>query len=113
MECEARILEQGIEAPALDRRRIEPGKRVRGDQQEGVETEREGGLRAERGDQGSLPRPPRQERDEGAGDRQHGHPHQHRTFVVSPCAGDLVDERLGAVAILEYQSDRQIGSGED
>ena len=40
MEGEAGVLEQRVEAPALDRRRVEPRERVRGEQQEGVEAER-------------------------------------------------------------------------
>ena len=112
MEGQAGVLEQGIEPPALDRRRAQPRERVRGDQQEGVEAERQRGLRPERGDQRALAGPPRHQRDHRPCDRQHRHPQQHRPFVIPPRARDLVDERLGAVAVLIDQRDRQIGARE-
>ena len=47
-----------------------------------------------------------------AGDGEHGHPQQHRAFVVPPGAGEFVEQGLGAVAVRGDQRDRQIGAQE-
>ena len=54
MEGQAGVLQQRVEAPALQRRRIEPRERVGGDQQERVEAERQRRLRSKRRDQRPL-----------------------------------------------------------
>ena len=54
MEGEARVLEQRVEAVALDRHRAEAGERVGGEEQEGVEAEPDRRLRGQRRDQRVL-----------------------------------------------------------
>ncbi len=112
MEGEAGVLEQGVESPALEGRGAEPCERVGGDQQERIEAERQRRLGAERREQGAPARPPRQQRIGSSRRRQHRHPQQHRALVIPPRSRHLVDERLGAVAVLEHQCDRQIGPRE-
>ena len=44
----------------------------------------------------------------GAEQSQDQHPQQHRAFVVSPCAGELVEQRHLRMGILEDVEDREI-----
>ena len=60
MEGEAGVLQQGVEPPALRRRRIEPCEGIGREQQEGVETKRQRRLRAQRGDQRAAGQPARE-----------------------------------------------------
>ena len=89
MEGEAGVLEQRIEAVALDRDRAQPLERVRGEQQEGVEAEADRGLRGEGRDQGPLAQPALEQGDRGAGDGEHRHPEQHRAFVIPQAPANL------------------------
>ena len=49
-----------------------------------------------------------EQRHRRAAQRQHEHPQQHRAFVVAPDAGDLVEQRLVGVAVLDDVDDREI-----
>ena len=113
VEGQARVLQQRVEAPALRRRRVEPRERVRGEQQEGVEAEAQRRLRAEAGDQHLLADAPLEQGQGRARQRQHRHPQQHRAFVISPRAGELVEPGLGAVAVGGDQCDAEVGAQED
>ena len=83
-------------------------ERVRGEQDEQIEgaghpglhrqhmgAQRQRQIVAERGDQ-------------AAEQRQDRHPEQHRSFVVTPDAGDLVDQRFQRMRILEHVGDGEI-----
>ena len=49
-----------------------------------------------------------EQRDRGAEQRQDQHPEHHRALVVAPDAGDLVEQRLGRVAVLDDIEHREI-----
>ena len=49
-----------------------------------------------------------EDRHGGAEDGEDEHPQQHRAFVVSPHAGNLVDQRLGRMGILGHVEHREI-----
>ena len=113
MEGQAGVLQKGIEAPALRCRRIEPGERVGSEQQERVETEGKCRLRPESGNERPARQPVRQCRKRRSRQTEHSDPQEHRALVVPPGRCDLVDERLGAVAVLRHKRDGQIGPSED
>ena len=50
-----------------------------------------------------------EQRDHRAEQREDQHPQQHRAFVVPPHAGDLVEQRLRRMRILEHVGDREVG----
>ena len=113
MHRQADVLQQRVEPQPLGRRRIEPLERVRGHQQEGVESQAHEGLRGERRQQGLFRQAPLHQRDEAAGQRHHRDPQQHRAFVVAPGTGDLKDQRLFRMGILRHQRHRKIGPREE
>ena len=112
VEGQAGVLEQGVQPPALDRRRVEPRERVRGEQQEGVEAEPDGGLGAKCSDQHRFAKSLAEQRDPRSRGGQHADPQQHRALVIAPCAREFVNPRLGAVAVGRDQCDRQVGAQE-
>ena len=112
MEGEAGILEQRVKSPAHERRWVEPLERVGGEQKEGEETQRKRGLRGEAEAQRALVDVAFEQSDNRPGNRQHGHPQQHRAFVIAPCPGELVQPRLGGVAVLGDQQHTQVGAQE-
>ena len=119
MEGQTRVLQQRVEPAALRRSaddqrvaKIEALKRVRGDQQEGVETKCQRRLGAERGHQRPRLGPPRQDSKQRACHGQYRYPQEHRAFVVPPRPGQLVDERLGHVAVVEHEQDGKVRARE-
>ena len=103
MEGQAGVLEQRVEAPALERRRDRAAR---------TGSRRAAGRRRSRAPARacapsaaisvrSARSAARTAPATAPGERQHRDPQQHRAFVVPPRAGDLVDERLGAVAVVE------------
>ena len=71
MECETGVLEQWVESATVDRRRVEPLKRIGGDQEESEEAERQGGLRAQGSTKRSVVEPAFQQRNHRSGQGQH------------------------------------------
>ena len=113
MEGQARVLEQRIEAAALERRRVEPRERVRGEQQEGIEAERRAPPARRAWRSACVRRAAARTGPATApATREHRHPEQHRAFVIAPGAGEFVEPRLGAMAVLGDQLDRQVGAQE-
>ena len=113
MEGEPDILQQGIEPCALLRRDRQPLERIGAEQQEGIETQRHETLRGEDGLHHPFGQPPLDHGDQRPRSGQHGHPQQHRAFVIAPRARQLEDHRLQRMRILRHQLHRQIGDGED
>ena len=108
MHGEADVLQHRIEVAALDRRIGDAQERIRGDQDEQIERAGDPGLhrqhmRAQRQRQIVA-----EGRDQAAEQRQDRHPQQHRSFVIAPDAGDLVDQRLHRMRILEHVDDGEI-----
>ena len=108
MNREARILQDRVEIAALERRVGDAQERVGGQQDEEKEGDRDPGLHAEH--VGLEPRRQiaAEQRDQRAEQRQDQHPQQHRAFVIPPHAGDLVDQRLERMGVLEHVDDREI-----
>src|SRR5271154_4227466 len=91
MDREARVLENGIEVASLEGRGREALERVRGQENEGEESDADQALNSERvGAQGARQRAAEQG-DERAEQRENQDPQQHRALVVPPYARDLVD----------------------
>ncbi len=113
MEGQARVLQQRVEAVALERRSARAGERVRGEEQEGVEAERDRRLRGERGDQGSLVQPPLEQRHRRAGDAQGSSPRAASSLRGSPRRRRICRARAWqTVAVLRDQPHREIGAQE-
>jgi hypothetical protein len=108
MHREADILQHRIEIAALERRLRQPQERIRGHQDEQIERRSDPALHRQH------MRAQRQRQiiaeggDEPAEQCEDRHPQQHRAFVVSPHAGDLVEQRFGGMRILEHVGDREI-----
>jgi hypothetical protein len=113
MERQARILEQRIEPLPVLRRRIEPHERVRGESEEGVEAQPDRRLRAERRRQRRARQPPLEcIATPAPASREHGHPEQHRAFVIAPRARHLVDQRLHRMAVGRDEQHRHVAAHE-
>ncbi len=109
MEGEPDVLQQGIEPHSLRRRRRQALERVRTEQQEGVETERNHPLCGERRVHRSLGQPPFDGCNQRARQPHDHDPQQHRAFVVAPGARKLEDQRLHRVRIRGDQLHREVG----
>ena len=108
MDREAGVLQDRIEVAALQRRHGDPQERVRGRENEEIERGRDPCLHGK--DVGLEPgrQVPAEDRDQGAEHAEDEDPQHHRAFVVPPHAGDLVDERLRRMGILEHVDDGKI-----
>ncbi len=109
MEGEAGVLQHRVEALPVRRRRNLAQERVRGEQDEEQEAAADHALdgqhaRAQLGRQ--IVAEPRHRRAE---QRQDEDPEDHRALVVAPHAGDLVEQRLVGVAVLDDVDDREVG----
>ncbi len=108
MDREAQVLQDRVHAPAVKRRRRQAQERVRGEEDESEEAgadhalDREHARAQVRRQAGTEPGHGRAEQ------RQDQHPQDHRAFVVRPHTGDLVEERLGGVAVLRHGRQREI-----
>ena len=108
VDREAGILQQRVEVVALQRRRDHAAERVRGRDDEQHEHRGDQALHAQR--VGAQPRRhgiPRH-RHAGAEQGEDQDPEEHRALVVPPDAGDLVDQRLLGVRVLDDVLDREI-----
>jgi hypothetical protein len=109
MDGEAEVLEHRIEVGAFDRRDRDAGERVGGEEDEQEECRTDPALHGQ--DQRLQPlrqvRPER--RDDRAEQRQDEHPEEHRALVVPPDAGELVEERLRRIRILDDVDQREVG----
>ena len=112
MRRERRVLEDRIEALAIERRRVEAQERVRGQQHEGEEADPDQGLHREHpcleGGRQVAP----EQRDAAAVEREDPDPQHERALVVAPRGGDLVDQRLGGVRVGRDVGDREVGRRE-
>ena len=107
-----RVLEDRVEALAIERRWVEPEERVRGKQHEGEKADPDQRLDAQH---------PRSERrrqiapeqgDAGAVEREDPDPQHQRALVVAPGGRDLVDQRIARVGVVGDQADREVGDRE-
>jgi len=96
------------EIAALERRRDQPRERIGRRQDESQKRCADQALHAERVGAQPLRERPAGHGDQRAERRQDQRPQQHRSFVVTPHAGDLVDQRLHRVRILEHVDDGKI-----
>ena len=109
MKREADILKQRIKPGAFGRRLRQALKRIRREQQKCVKAKADKCLPRERGHQRFFSQPLFHQRDHRAADAHDRDPHQHRAFVVAPCARQLEDERFGRVTIFRDKLNREIG----
>ena len=109
MNGERRILQDRVQAPALDRSRVKPVERVGGQQDKQQEGHRD---RALHGNHAGLEAGRQVATEYGHSrteDRQDQHPQHHRAFMVPPYARDLVDQRLVGMGVHVNVLDRKVG----
>ena len=112
MEGQAGILEQRVQALALDGRRIEPQERVRGQDDKCQKTDADQPLHRQHPRAQGRRQVTAERRDHQAVDGEDQHPKDHRALVVSPHTGNLVEHRLQRVGILGDVRDREVGNDE-
>ena len=108
MHREANVLQHRVEVAALDRRARDAQKRIRGDEDEQIECSRDPALHRQHMRTQRQRQIVAESGDQAAEQRQDKHPEQHRSFVIAPHAGDLVEQRLHRVRILEHVDDGEI-----
>jgi len=105
---EPRILQQGVEILPVEGGHRQPLERVRGKYDEGEKGHADHRLHTQdtRPQSGwKIAAEPCRHRTEKRHDQ---HPQQHRSLMVTPCAGDLVEHRLGGMAVEGDQPQREI-----
>src|SRR5690606_21701324 len=113
VEGEAGVLEQGIETLPGGRREGQALEGAGGEEEGGKEAETERRLRSERRDQRLFAKPLFEQRNERSREAEDRQPQEHRAFVVAPCARDLEQHGLQAVAIARNEFDRHVGAHEE
>ena len=108
MDGEAGVLQDWIEVASLERRGREPLERVRSQENEGEEGEADQALNGERVGAKLRRQRAAEQSDKRAEDRENENPQQHRAFVVSPDAGDLVDRGHRDIRILGDVEDGKV-----
>ncbi len=112
MRGERRVLQDRIEALAVERCRIDALERVGGEQHEGEKAQADEALHRQH------PRPERrrqvvaEQRHAGAVERQDPDPKDERALVIAPGGGDLVDQRLAGVRVGGDVGEREVGDHE-
>ena len=109
VEGEARVLQDRVEAVAVERRRVEPQERVGGEQHEGQEADADQPLHARApgpGTMGGRLRP--KAATAAAEQRQDPDPEDQRALVIAPGAADLVEHRLQRMRVLGDVVDREV-----
>ena len=109
MEGEAGVLQQRVQARAVERRRPDARKRVGGEQREGEEARAEHRLDGKHARLERLAQAAAEHRNHRAEQRQDQHPEQQRSFVVSPHPGKAVEQRLERMGVLRHRRDRKVG----
>ena len=110
MDREAGVLQDRIEVAALPRRRRDARERIGGEQNEKKKGRAEQPLHGERVGAQPVGHCVGENRDQRAAKRENEHPQKHRAFVVSPHAGDFIDERLQRMGILDHVDEREVGN---
>ena len=104
-----RVLKQGIQIAAVDRRRVQPFEGIGGKHRKCQETYGDQGLDGkDAGPQGRRQIGP-EEADRQAIDREDQDPQQERALVIAPHTRDLVHQRLRRVGILGHVGDAEVG----
>jgi hypothetical protein len=91
---EADVLQHRVEVAPLDRRRHQAQERVRGEQDEQIERACDPGLHRQHMGAQRQRQVVAERGDQAAEQRQDRHPKQHRSFVVTPDAGNFVEQRF-------------------
>ena len=112
VECEAGILQQRVEIAPVERRGVEPEEGVGGGDNEDQKAETDQGLHGQHPGPEHRRQVAPEGRHGGAVDRENPDPEQHRAFVIAPCAGELVEQRLGRVGVVGDRHDREVGDDE-
>ena len=112
MEGEARVLQQRVQVRAIDGGRVEPDEGVGRQYDEQREDGTDEPLHAQHARFEAVRQIAAEGRNAAAEDGQDEDPQQHGAFMVPPDAGDLVDHRLGGMAVLINVDDREIGRDE-
>ena len=111
------ILQQGVQPPALRRRRQNALEGVRGENREGEKGQRYQRLHPQRvGYQrrtsAARLAPSAGQRQQAAKQAQNQHPQQDRALVVAPGPRDFIEQRLGAVAVFKGGFDTEVTGNE-
>jgi len=109
MEGEAGVLQQRVQARAVQRRRPDSLKRIGGEQGEGEETGPDHRLDGEHAGLEGLPQTAAEHRHHRAEQREYQQPQQQRALVVPPHAGQAVEQRLQRMGVLRDRRDREVG----
>ena len=110
MDGEADILQDRVEVLALDRRFGKAQKRVRCRQDEGEKGRADPALHGQHVGLERLRQIAAEGRDRRAEQRQDQRPEQHGAFVIAPDAGELVDQRLFRMGVLDHVEKREVGN---
>ena len=108
MHGEADVLQHGVEVPALDRRIGQPQERIRGQQDEEIESAGDPGLHREHARAQRQRQIVAERRDHAAEQGKDRDPQDHGALVIAPDAGDLVDQRFQRVRVLVDIGDRKV-----
>ena len=108
MEDEAGILQQRVQLRPVQRRRDQPGERVRREQRKGQERHRDHRLHGQHPGLQAGAQIVTKAGDAGAIQRQHQHPQQHRAFVVAPGGRQPIGQRLAQRTVVGDQRHRKI-----
>ena len=108
MNGEAGILQDRVEIAAFERRLGNAQERIRGDQNEQNERNRDPGLHGEHVGLEASRQIVAEQRHQRAEQAEDEDPQQHRALVVTRHAGNLVDERLRGMGVLEHVDDGEI-----
>ena len=108
MEGETGVLQDRVDAVAVERSWVEALERVRREHDEGEEAEADHALHGKRVGLESRRQVAAIDRQRRSEQRQDQHPEQHRAFVVRPYAGDFVEEGLRRVRVGGHDADREV-----
>ncbi len=109
MEGEAGVLQQRVQVVAVQRRREDALEGIGGEEGKGQEADRDHGLDRQHPRLEPRGQVAAEGRHRAAEQRQDQDPQQHGALVVPPDAGDLVEQRLGRVGVLDHVDQREVG----
>ena len=108
MKGQRRVLQDGVEAIALDGGGIKPDEGIGREHREGQEGGADGALHRQHARLQFKRQVAASQRHGGPENAEDQHPQQHRAFVIAPHAGNFVQQRFGRMRILEHVAQREI-----
>ena len=108
MNGQSWILQDRIEIAPFERRLADPQERIRRDQNEQIEGDRDPGLDAEHVGAQSRRQIAAEQCHQCSECAENQHPQQHGAFMVAPDATDLIDKRLRGMRIFKHVENGEI-----